>query len=71
MHETKAGQFDPAATFTKLCDSLRTAADASAILGHYHKANGDETIGQGFLAISELLLLAVDRVTRLAMRRLL
>jgi len=38
------------------------------VLGHLRRANGDELIATGFLGIGQLLLRAVEQVTKLATR---
>lgn len=53
-YETKAGTFDEAATYMQLIEHVRLAAEACYTIGHYKKENGDEVIGQGFLAIGQM-----------------
>lgn len=66
--ETKAGNLDESVTFAQLTEHLRLGAEAAYLLGHQRKANGDELIGSGFLAIGELLERAVAQTTKLAMK---
>lgn len=65
-YETLGGQADEAATYSRLTEHLRLAAEAAYVLGHLRKANDDDLIGQGFLAIGQLLEVAVKNVTDLA-----
>lgn len=65
-YETSGGALSESITFSQLIEHLRLAAEAAYILGHYKKANDDELIGTGFLAIGQLLEKTVDNVTHLA-----
>ena len=67
-YETVGGQADEAATYSRLTEHLRLAAEAAYVLGHLRKANNDELIGSGFLGIGQLLERAVGSVTQLATR---
>ena len=67
--ETLAGQASESMEFQQLIEHLRLAAEKAYSLGHLRKANGDLHIGQGFLAIGQLLERAVTQVTNLAMRK--
>jgi len=67
-YETVAGQASEPVTYSRLIEHLRLAAECSMVLGHLRKANGDELIGTGFLGIGQLLLRAVEQVTKLATR---
>jgi len=67
-YETVGGNLSESLTYQQLTEHLRLAAEASYILGHQRKANGDELIGTGFLGIGELLERMVTQVTALAMR---
>ena len=69
-YEIMAGKVDEAATFQRLTEHLKYASEASYIIGHIRKWNGDEPIGDGFLAIGQMLELMVGQVTKLANRRL-
>jgi hypothetical protein len=69
-YETLAGNFSEADTFAQLLEYLRMAQEACYALGHYKKANDDDLIGQGFLAVGEMLKLTQDKVTTLATRKL-
>jgi hypothetical protein len=66
-YETEGGQVSEAATYSRLCEHLRLAAEACYVLGHLRKANDDEVIGSGFLGMGQLLERAVGQVTKLAM----
>lgn len=65
-YETIAGQADEAITYSRLIEHLKLAAEASMVLGHLRKANGDELIGSGFLGIGQLLEKTCVQVTQLA-----
>lgn len=69
-YETIGGQASESVTYSRLTEHLRLAAECAQVLGHLRKANGDETIGSGFLGIGELLERCVKQVTSLAMRRI-
>lgn len=66
--ETEGGNLSESTTFAQLTEHLRLAAEAAYLLGHQRKANGDETIGAGFLGIGQMLELVVKNVTHLAMK---
>lgn len=70
-YETVGGQASEAVTYSRLLEHLRLASEACMILGHLKKANDDELIGQGFLAIAQMLDLTVKNVTELAMGKML
>jgi hypothetical protein len=53
-YETKTGHFDEAATQMQIIEYLRLLAEACYACGHYKKANGDELIGQGYLAMGQM-----------------
>lgn len=65
-YETTGGNLSESVTFAQLIEHLRLASEAAYILGHYKKANDDELIGQGFLAIGQLLERTVQQTTQLA-----
>lgn len=65
-YETAAGSLSESVTYSQLIEHLRLASEAAYALGHYKKANGSDLIGQGFLAIGQLLERAVTQVTQLA-----
>ena len=65
-YELKAGTLSEGETFMKILDLLRQAETQIDILGHYKKENGDELIGQGFLAIGELIKKVQYNLTKLA-----
>jgi hypothetical protein len=65
-YETIAGQADPVITYSRLIEHLKLAAEASMVLGHLRKANGDDLIAHGFLGIGQLLEKTCTQVTQLA-----
>jgi hypothetical protein len=65
-YETEGGSLSESITYSQLIEHLRLAAEASYALGHYKKANDDPVIGQGFLAIGQMLEMTVTNVTKLA-----
>jgi hypothetical protein len=68
-YETLAGNLSESDTFMQLIEHLRLAEEAAYIIGHYKKANDDLMVGQGFLAIGEMLKLTIHNVTKLATRK--
>lgn len=67
-YETVGGQASESITYSRLNEHLRLAAECCMVLGHLRKANGDETIGSGFLGIGQLLEQTIKSVTHLAMK---
>ncbi len=65
-YELKGGTLSEGDTFAKIIDLLRQVEEQCYILGHYKKENGDELIGQGFLAIGEMMRMTNLNVTNLA-----
>lgn len=65
-YETKGGYFDEAANFMQLVEHIRLATEACYAIGHHRKENGDELIGQGFLAIGQMWELNLKTITSLA-----
>jgi hypothetical protein len=65
-YETSAGNLSEKVTYSQLVEYLRLSAEAAYTLGHYKKANDDDVVGQGFLAIGQLLERVVTQVTQLA-----
>jgi len=65
-YETVGGQASESVTYSRLCEHLRLASECCMVLGHLRKANDDELIGTGFLAIAQLLEKVVKQVTDLA-----
>jgi len=59
------GSLSEGECFAQLIAYVRKAQEAAAMMGHLKKAQGDEHIGQGFLAISEMLKLTAHNVTKL------
>lgn len=68
IYETKGGHVSEADTFAQLLEYLRLAEEACYVIGHLRKANDDSKggVGQGFLAIGEMLKLTQINVTNLA-----
>lgn len=67
-YETVAGQASESATFGVLLEHLRLGAECCYTIGHLRKANDDALVGQGWLAIGQLLERMVTQVTNLAMK---
>lgn len=65
-YETVGGQASESVTYSRLIEHLKLAAEASMVLGHLRKANGDDLISHGFLGIGQLLEKTCDQVTQLA-----
>ena len=65
-YETKAGHFSEAETHLQILEYLRLLAEACYSIGHYKKANGDELIGQGYLAMGQLYEQNIRTMTDLA-----
>ena len=65
-YETKAGVFSEGETFMQAIEHLRLAQEAVSVLGHYKKENGDELIGQCYLAFAMQLGLMCHHVTQAA-----
>lgn len=65
-YETIGGTPSESITYSRLCEHLRLAAEACYTLGHLKKANDDEVVGQGFLAMGQLFERALTQVTTLA-----
>lgn len=65
-YETQAGVVSEADTFSKLLEYLRLAEESCYVIGHLRKANDQELVGQGFLAIGEMLKMTGINVTNLA-----
>ena len=69
-YETIAGNLSEAHTYAQLIEYLRMAEEACYVLGHYKKANDDKVVGQGFLAIGEMLRMTQNNITKLATGKL-
>jgi hypothetical protein len=67
-YETVGGQASEAITTARLCEHLRLAAECAMVIGHLKKANDEELLGQGWLAIAQMLELTTKNVTSLATR---
>lgn len=65
-YETVAGAVSEDLTFLQLLEHLRLAQEACYTLGHLRKSQDDNLLGQGFLAIGEMLKLTINNVTKLA-----
>jgi hypothetical protein len=65
-YELKAGTFSEGETYFKIIDLLDQLMDQVGVLGHYKKENGDELVGQGFLAIVDMLRIVRIQITNLA-----
>jgi hypothetical protein len=65
-YETQGGYFSEAATQSQMIEYLRLAAECGYAIGHHKKANDEDLLGQGWLAIGQLLEQAVIHVTDLA-----
>ena len=65
-YETIAGQADEAITYSRMVEHLTLAAECAYVLGHLRKANGEDLISHGFLAIGQLLEKTCTQVTQLA-----
>jgi hypothetical protein len=68
-YETIAGQASEGETFAQLIEYLTLAEEASNIIGHLRKANDDQFLGQGFLAIGEMLHKTRMNVIKLSMSK--
>lgn len=69
-YETIGGQASESITFSRLLEHLRLAIECCYTIGHLKKANDATLIGQGFLAIGQMLEQTVAKVTALAMNKL-
>lgn len=72
-YETAAGYVSQQDTYSKLTHHLREAQDQAAMMGHLLKSHGnskDDLLGQGWLAVSEMLGNTVTAVTKLAQGKL-
>jgi len=65
-YETFAGRPSKDQTYAKLVEQLRDAQDQANLLGHMMKEDGNETNGQGLLAVAELLGRAAVQIQKLA-----
>lgn len=68
-YQTIAGDVSEDLTFLQLLEHLRLAQEACYTLGHLRKSQDDNLLGQGFLAVGEMLKLTVSNVTKLATNR--
>jgi hypothetical protein len=69
-YETKGGHISESETFAQLIEYLRMSQECCYVLGHYRKAQDDELIGTGWLAVGEMLKKVQEQVTSLATKRL-
>ena len=65
-YELKAGMLSEGETHAKIIDLLDQLMDQVNILGHYKKENGDTLVGQGFLAIGDMLKMCRIQLINLA-----
>ena len=65
-YQTVGGNVSEDLTFLQLLEHLRMAQEACLTLGHLRKAQDDMMLGQGFLAVGEMLKLTIGNVTKLA-----
>ena len=65
-YETKAGTFSEADTYTKILDLLDQLRDQYNIMGHNKKMQGHDLVGQGFIAIGEMIKVVRVQTTNLA-----
>lgn len=70
QYETKGGYFSEGETHMKILDLMAQLQEQLNILGHYKKENSDELIGQGYLAVAELMQKITHRLRMLAVGRL-
>lgn len=59
-----------AETFSALLENIRLAEEAAYTIGHFYKAQDDFELGQGFLAVGEMLKYTTISVTNLATKPL-
>jgi len=72
-YESSAGQVSQSDTFFKFIHLIREAQDQAALMGHLLKSHGnskDDLLGQGWLAVSEMLGNTVTATTKLAQGKL-
>lgn len=73
-YETTASIPSSGEVYMKLLEDLTHAQEGSAMLGHLAKSQGqgprDRALGDGWLAISELIKRMVHQVTKLATKKL-
>lgn len=65
-YETSSGHFSESDTYMKIIDLVDQLEDQLNILGHYKKENNDKLVGQGFLAIGEMMKMTRIQITNLA-----
>ena len=56
-------------TFSKLIEYIRKAQEEAAMMAHLTR-DDDKVHAHGWMAVSEMLKLTVENVTKLAMRRM-
>lgn len=69
-YSTTAGLFSEADTFAQLLEYLRMAEEAAYAIGHYRQMQNDKLVGQGWLAVGEMLKMTQTNVTSLATKGL-
>lgn len=70
QYETKGGVPSIADTYAKVMDLFRQLEEQCYMLGHLHKANDNELVGQGFLAVGEMMKMSQVNVINLATGKL-
>ncbi len=72
-YETIGGQVTRGETYAKLMDHLREAQECACVLAHLHNTEDndmDKLLARGWLGVAEMFRLAQDKVTKLAMKRM-
>lgn len=73
-YETKGGIPSHGEVYMKLLEDLTHAQEGASMLGHLAKSQGqgpkDRALGDGWIAISELLKRMAHQVTKLAAKKL-
>ena len=52
--------------YSRLLEHLRMLEEGCYVLGHFYKAQDDETKGQGFLAVGEMFKMTQINITNIA-----
>ena len=72
--ETKGGNVSQGEVYMKLLEDLTHAQEGAAMLGHLAKSQGegpkDRDLGDGWIAISELIKRMIHQITKLATKKL-
>ena len=69
-YSTTAGQVSETDTYAQMLEYLRMAEECAYTIGHLRKANDDKVTGQGWIAVSEMLKMTINNVTKLATNRM-